>query len=174
MFPRAFRSGWTAWWILSVIILIISGILWPGLQIDKDTLNNQDAIDDINNLEEVIIEEEVIVEEEVIIEEEVIENSLTIDELIDLGFNEKYSKNFQKAAYYFFSALALGPTPDLAFYLIIDCYWLLNNLEERDYALTELKVYIQKYLSQFNPELRHRFDAWIAKENLCELVNYKN
>ncbi|WP_139314360.1 hypothetical protein [Desulfosporosinus metallidurans] len=92
-----------------------------------------------------------------------------IEQLIEQGFNAKYSDNLDQAVNLFSKALSLDPIPDLALYLIIDCYWLWNNLGERDYAQTQLQVYIQKYLPQFNSDLRHQFDAWMTKENLHSL-----
>ena len=89
---------------------------------------------------------------------------MLIDELIDLGFKEKDSENFEQAVFYFSWALSLDPMPDLAFYLMIDCYWLWNNLGVRDYALTQLRVYVQKYLPQFNTQLRYQFETWMTKE----------
>jgi tetratricopeptide (TPR) repeat protein len=97
---------------------------------------------------------------------EALTNSTSIDELIEQGFIEKYSENFERATYFFNKALSLDPIPDLAFYLIIDCYWIWNNLGKRDYALTQLQAYILNYLPQFNPELRHQFDAWMTEENI--------
>jgi len=94
---------------------------------------------------------------------------LLIDELIDLGFKEKNSENFEQAASYFSRALSLDPMPDLAFYLIIDCYWLWNNLGVRDYALTQLYTYIPKYLPQFNTQLRYQFETWMTKEDLHKM-----
>ncbi|MCO5386810.1 MAG: hypothetical protein NHB14_14795 [Desulfosporosinus sp.] len=123
---------------------------------------------------ELVEEEMIIIEEELAVEEESIfdsENMLSIDELIDLGFKEKNLENFQQAAFYFFRALALNPMPDLALCLIMDCYWLLNNLGERDYAITELKIHVKTNISRFNPELQHRFDTWMIKENLNKYFN---
>ena len=91
---------------------------------------------------------------------------ISIDQLIDLGFEEKCSENFEQAAVHFSQALSLDPTPDLAFYLIIDCYWIWNNIGKHDYALTQLQGFVQKYLPQFNTQLRHQFDAWMTKEDL--------
>ena len=92
-----------------------------------------------------------------------------IDKLIDLGFKEKCSENFEQAAVYFSRALSLDPMPDLAFYLIMDCYWLWNNLGKRDYALTQLQGSVHKYLPQFNTQLRHQFDAWMKKEDIHKM-----
>ena len=91
---------------------------------------------------------------------------LPIEELIDWGFKEKHSENFGQAASYFSHALDQGPTPDLAFSLIMDCYWLWNNIGEHDYAVTQLKPHVQKYLLIFNTELLLQFDTWIIKEDL--------
>lgn len=91
---------------------------------------------------------------------------MTLEELIDLGFKAKYADDFEQAAFYFSQALSLDPMPDIAFYLILDCYWLWKNLRERDYALTRLDGYIEKYLPQFNFELRHQFETWLTKENI--------
>jgi len=90
---------------------------------------------------------------------------LSIDEIIDLGFREKNAGNFKEAATHFYQALSQEPKPDLAFYLIIDSYWLWNNLGKRDYAITQLRTYVQKYLPLFNTELRRQFDAWMVKES---------
>lgn len=89
-----------------------------------------------------------------------------IRQLIDQGFNEKSSNNFAEAVNLFSKALTLDPEPDLALYLIIDCYWLLTNLGERDCALTQLELYIKKYLPRFDSDLRHQFDVWMSQENL--------
>lgn len=139
--------------------------------------------------EKTVAEKEVITENSIVIEKDVVEPdiivnnkpsvsegfvdleiSLTVDELIDFGFNEKQAGNFHQAADYFLRALSLNPIPDLALCLIMDCYWLLNSIGECEYALTELKLPVRTYLSQFNPELRHRFDAWVSKENLKEQI----
>lgn len=91
---------------------------------------------------------------------------LSMENLLDLGFQEKQAENFEKAASYFYQALSKDPLPDLAFSLIIDCYWLWNNLGERDSARTQLQTYIRKYLPLFNTELRLQFEAWMVKEDL--------
>jgi len=195
VFPLALRSGWTIWWILSVLILVISGTILSKIQLYKKTRKNielqykhedtpvnlETIVDNEPEVVETIIvkdepevAEAIIIEDELAVDNESVYNSeklLSIVELIDLGFKEKYLENFHQAAYYFLRALALNPTPDLAICLIIDCYWLLNSLGERDYALTELKIYVQTYISRFNPELRHRFDTWIIKENLNKYFN---
>jgi len=101
---------------------------------------------------------------------EVAATSLSLDELIDLGFKEKYLENFEKAANYFLDALSLDPVPEIAFYLIIDCFWLWNNLSKRDFAVSQLQAYVQKYFSQFNIELRYQFDAWLIKEDLRNIL----
>ncbi|WP_298199726.1 hypothetical protein [Desulfosporosinus sp.] len=208
LFPLALRSGWTTWWILSVLILIISATIWSKIQLYRNTRNNKELQDvheaiSVNSEIEITVEKEpeeetitvkkelveeetitvekelveeemIIIEEELAVEEESIfdsENMLSIDELIDLGFKEKNLENFQQAAFYFFRALALNPMPDLALCLIMDCYWLLNNLGERDYAITELKIHVKTNISRFNPELQHRFDTWMIKENLNKYFN---
>ncbi|MDO0821536.1 hypothetical protein [Desulfosporosinus nitroreducens] len=220
LFPLALRSGWTTWWILSVLILIISGTIWSKIQLYRNTRNRElqdvhEAIS-VNSEIEITVEKEVVVEEMITVEKEVVEeemitvekevvveemitvqnelveeemviiieelaveeesirdseNAPSIDELIELGFKEKNLDNFQQAAYYFLRALALNPMPDLALCLIMDCYWLLNNLGERDYAITELKIHVKTNISRFNPELQHRFDAWMIKENLNKYFN---
>ena len=96
---------------------------------------------------------------------------LQLDELVDLGFKEKHSGNFEQAAAYFSNALSRDPKPDLAFYLIIDSYWLWNNLGKSEYALTQLRIYVHKYLPLFNAELRLQFDNWMVKENLVNSFN---
>lgn len=153
LFPWALRLGWINWWILSIIVLFVSSVLWPKLLIDKSKHDEKAE----NNREEEILEP--------IQENVVASDPLSIDELIDLGFKEKQSENFKQAAVYFSKALSQNPSPDLAFYLIIDCYWLWNKLGERDYALTKLQTYIQTYLALFSPELRFQFDTWRAKED---------
>lgn len=95
-----------------------------------------------------------------------LDNVLCLEELIDLGFKAKHTAKFEQAAFYFSRALALKPTPDIAFYLILDCYWLWSNLGERKYALTQLDEYIKTYLPQFNSEHRHQFKAWMAREDI--------
>jgi len=148
---------------------------------EKEAVEEETITDEKEAVEEETItdekepeEETIIIEEELAVEEESIcdsENALSIDELIDLGFKEKSLENFQQAAFYFFRALALNPMPDLALCLIMDCYWLLNNLGERDYAITELKIHVKTNISRFNPELQHRFDTWMIKENLNKYFN---
>ena len=152
LFPWALRLGWINWWILSIMVLFISSILWP-----KENNCNEEIIEQIQ-VNVVDPESPVNMEEKICI--------LPIDELIDLGFKEKYAENFDQAALYFSRALSQDPIPDLAFSLIIDCYWLWNNLGERDYALTQLQTYVQKYLPLFNTELRLQFDTWMVKEDL--------
>lgn len=93
-----------------------------------------------------------------------LDSVISLDELIELGFKAKHIDNFEQAAFYFFRALALDPKPDIAFYLILDCYWLWSNLGERKYALTQLDVYVKTYLPRFNSELRHQFDDWMTRE----------
>lgn len=157
LFPWALRLGWVNGWILSIIVLFISSILWLKENksheiIEQIQMNTVDA-ESTANMEEKLF-------------------MLPIDELIDLGFKEKDLENFEQAASYFSHALSLDPRPDLAFSLIIDCYWLWNNLGERDYALTHLQTYIQKYLPLFNTELRLQFDTWMVKEDLQMILEY--
>ena len=93
-------------------------------------------------------------------------NIISLEELIDLGFKAKHSDNFEQAAFYFSKALSLNPVPDIAFYLILDCYWLWNNLDEREYALSQLNGIIKRYLPRFNSGLSHQFNVWMTKENI--------
>lgn len=183
LYPWALRSGWIIWWVLSIIIMIISGTLWSVVQKAKtgdkalaskikvyaenhcsEEMISQIQVNTVETVEVVQVVETVEAENPVNLEEVPIQ--MSIDELIDLGFKEKYSENFEQAASYFSRALALDPMPDLAFYLIIDCYWLWNNLGKHDYALTQLQAYVQRYLPQFNTQLRYQFDAWMTKEDL--------
>lgn len=153
LFPWALRLGWINWWILSIMVLFIWSILWPKVLINKtkdNVLASEFNVYAENNSNEEIIEQ----------------IQANVEELIDLGFKEKHSENFEQAASYFSHALSQDPIPDLAFSLIIDCYWLWNNLGERDYALTQLHTYVQKYLPLFNTELRLQFDTWMVKEDL--------
>ena len=119
----------------------------------------------------VVVEPSEEISPEIVIKErsEEPDKEIFIEHLIEQGFKAKYSDNLDQAVKSFSKALSLDPIPDLALYLIIDCYWLWNNLGERDYAQTQLQVYIQKYLPQFNSDLRHQFDAWMTKENLHSL-----
>lgn len=95
-----------------------------------------------------------------------LDNVISLEELIDLGFKAKHVDNFEQAAYYFSRALALDPKPDIAFYLILDCYWLWGNLGERKYALTQLDEYVETYLPRFDSELRHQFADWMTREDI--------
>lgn len=180
LFPWALRSGWIIWWILSIIILIISGTLWLGVQKaktkDKALASKINVYAENHSSEEITSQIQVntaeiaeIATTESPVKMREIPILMTIDELIDLGFKEKHSENFEQAASYFSQALSLNPMPDLAFYLIIDCYWLWNNLGEPDYALTQLQAYVQKYLPQFNTQLRYQFDVWMTKEDLHKM-----
>ena len=188
LFPMILRSGWIIWWSLSIILLIFSGLFCSKVQKTKimdqahvkietetkdETLTSQISICTENFSREESSAENVLEELE---EESSVENVLEeldkdtfIEQLIEQGFEAKYSDNLDQAVNLFSKALSLDPIPDLALYLIIDCYWLWNNLGERDYAQTQLKVYIQKYLPQFNSDLRNQFDAWMTKENLHSL-----
>jgi len=154
------------------MVLFISSILWPKVLINKtkdNVLASEINVYAENNSNEEIIEQiqvNVVEPESPVNMEEKIIFMLPIDELIDLGFKEKHSENFEQAASYFSRALSQDPIPDLAFSLIIDCYWLWNNMGERDYALTQLQTYVQKYSPLFNTELRLQFDTWMVKEDL--------
>jgi hypothetical protein len=178
LFPWALRLGWINWWILSIMVLFISSIVWSKVLMTKTKDNilaskidvyaeensNQEIIEQIQvNAFEAVSTESPVIREEVLM-------LMPIDELIDLGFKAKSLENFEQAASYFSQALSLDPMPDLAFYLIIDCYWLWNNLGKRDYALTHLQAYVQKYLPQFNSQLRYQFDIWMTKEDLHKVI----
>jgi len=181
LFPWALRLGWIYLWILSIIVLFMLSILWPKILINKTKDNLTSS--EINVYAENVIEEDIepnqMVIEEVIepIQMNLIETEspvnweekvfkLSMDELLDLGFQEKQDENFEKAASYFYQALSKDPIPDLAFSLIIDCYWLWNNLGQRDSARSQLQTYIRKYLPLFSTELRLQFEAWMVKEDL--------
>jgi len=185
LFNHAARYGLIVWWLISIFSIIIFGTLCPKAQKthSKDNALNSKIDEYIENVCE---KEEVISQSQVTKlstdSSEILEGSIkltplddkidvltsltSIDELIEQGFNEKNDNNFVRAADLFYKALSLEPTPDLAFYLIMDCYWMWNNLGERDYALTQLQKYIKKYLPQFNLELSNRFYNWMAKANL--------
>jgi tetratricopeptide (TPR) repeat protein len=188
LYPWALRSGWIIAWILSIIILIISGTLWseiqkamkkekvPASKIDLPAANpssdGRTSQIQVNPFQIVEAAETVEAANPVnAVKMEVIPILMSIDELIDWGFKEKNAENFELAASYFHQALSLDPLPDLAFYLIIDCYWLWNNLGKRNYALTQLQVYIQKYSPQFNTQLREQFNTWMTKEDLHQMVD---
>ncbi|WP_170932580.1 hypothetical protein [Desulfosporosinus sp. FKB] len=106
-----------------------------------------------------LIEKAEVPEESVMIE-------ATLDELLDLGFNEKFAGNFAQAAVCFLQALSLEPKPDIAFYLILDCYWLWKNIGESDYAISRIMGYAQKYRPQFSLDLQFQFEVWLKKEDL--------
>ena len=191
------RSGWIIWWSLSIILLIFLGLFCSKVQKTKikaktetetkdETLTSQISICTENFSKEErsgesVLEElreersgESVLEElgeersgENVLEEP--DKDTFIEQLIEQGFEAKYSDNLDQAVNLFSKALSLDPIPDLALYLIIDCYWLWSNLGERDYAQTQLQVYIRKYLPQFNSDLRNQFDAWMTKENLHRL-----
>ncbi|SPF56724.1 conserved hypothetical protein [Candidatus Desulfosporosinus infrequens] len=180
LFPWALRSGWLMFWILSIIILVISGTLWPKVQnADKeymDLASEKNTYPENHYIEDIALQIQVNTDETVAAASQEGQANLQenprlipIAELIDLGFKEKNVENYEQAASIFFRALSLDPMPDLAFYLIIDCYWLWNNLGERDYALTQLQAYVQKYLPQFNTQLRYQFEAWMTKEDLHKM-----
>lgn len=186
LFPWALRLEWINWWILSIMTLFVWSLLWLKVLINRtkdNVLASEINVDVENNCNEEVIEQIKLNTVEMVDAVNVVDNvvdvvktegpvnveqilMLPIDELIDLGFKEKHSENFEQAVSYFSQALSQDPIPDLAFYLIIDCYWLWNNLGERDYALTQLQTYVQKYLPLFNTELRIHFDTWIAKEDI--------
>lgn len=170
LFPWALRLGWIYWWILSIIVLFMLSMIWSKVLINKTTdsvLSSEINVNAENDNQEIIepIQMNVIDPECPVNREEKV-FLLSLDELLDLGFQEKQAENFEKAASYFSLALSKDPIPDLAFSLIIDCYWLWNNLGERDSARTQLQTYIRKYLPLFNTELRLQFEAWMVKENL--------
>jgi len=153
------------------MVLFISSILWPKVLMNKTKDNvsaSQINVHAENNSNEEIIEQiqvnVVDPESPVKMDEKIF--MLSIEELIDLGFKEKHSESFEQAASYFSYALSQDPIPDLALSLIIDCYWLWNNVGKRDYALTQMRTYVQKYLPLFNTELRLQFDTWMVKEDL--------
>jgi len=170
LFPWALRVGGIKWWFLSIIVLFIGLALWTKVHINKTKDNifasrkinvyaeNSSNEEDIQPIDDVYLESLIDRDEEI--------HRLPIDELIDLGFKEKNLENFDQAAYYFSYALSQDPIPDLAFSLIMDCYWLWDDLGKRDYALTQLQTYVQKYLPLFNAELRLQFDTWMVKEDL--------
>ena len=89
-----------------------------------------------------------------------------MEELIELGFREKYAENAEQAATCFFQALKKDPAPDLACSLIMECFGLWSTLGKRDVALNELQTYIQKYILLFNKDIRFQFYAWMMKENI--------
>ncbi|EGW36142.1 tetratricopeptide repeat protein [Desulfosporosinus sp. OT] len=186
LFPWALRSGWVIWWIVSIIMLIISVTLWPKVQkaetkdkaldspinVYPENHSSEEIIEQLqmNTVETIEAGDEVkTVTTESPVNRGELALVISIDELIELGFKEKYLDNYEQAAFYFSRALALDPMPDLAFYLMIDCYWLWNILGEHDYALTHLEAYVQKYLPQFNNQLRNQFDAWMTKEDLHKM-----
>lgn len=184
LFNWAFRSEWKILWLFSIVFFFFLGLLLPKVQktkskdnalapkidvytenISKDEIISQRHMTALSTENIEILEE---FRELTLVNEpsEVLKGSTPIDELVEQGFIEKSADNFERATYFFTKALSLDPIPDLAFYLIIDCYWLWNNLGKRDYALTQLQAYILKYSPQFNPELRHQFDAWMMEENI--------
>ncbi|AET68919.1 hypothetical protein Desor_3424 [Desulfosporosinus orientis DSM 765] len=189
VFPWALRSDWIIWWILSVVILVIVGPLWSKIiKIYQDWRNNGELevaiIDDSLAIKEFIPGEEKVVFENFDVKEKIEENLVvkedsvmeveaipTVDKLIDLGFQEKQSGNFRLAADYFSRALDLNPEPDLAFYLIMDCYSILNDLGECELRLTKLRTHIHTFYYQFNSELRFHFDVWMNKEDLNKYFN---
>ncbi|AFM42067.1 hypothetical protein Desaci_3163 [Desulfosporosinus acidiphilus SJ4] len=117
---------------------------------------------------EEIVASEALPEESVLVEVHTNErlDSLSLEELIDLGFNEKFAGNFTQAAVYFMHALTLEPKPDVAFYLILDCYWLWKNIGKSDYAVFRIMKYARKYSSQFSLDLQYQFEIWLKKEGL--------
>lgn len=246
IFPWVLRTSWTIWWILSIMIIIAIGLLYPAIiqmkrnnkvvipemnliiesKVDdevipkilrdsickalpetfdvleseaheekSDVFDNEalqekfDALEDIALQENfVALENEALPEKLDEVENEAppetfdeledktpyeenpnpVDESVSIEDLIELGFQEKNLSNSELAAHYFSRALDREPAPDLALYLIMDCYWLWNDLGERDHTLTQIQAYISKYLPQFNPTQRHQFDAWMTKEKIYQ------
>ncbi|WP_172408135.1 hypothetical protein [Desulfosporosinus sp. FKA] len=132
----------------------------------------EEPVEEVEALEELIMETEV--SEKSVMEEEIPKEAnsdehldqLTLDELLNLGFNEKFAGNFAQAAVYFLQALCLEPKPDIAFYLILDCYWLWKNIGESYYAISRIMGYAQKYRPQFSSDLQFQFEVWLKKEDL--------
>ncbi|KLU67955.1 hypothetical protein DEAC_c03630 [Desulfosporosinus acididurans] len=132
----------------------------------------EEPVEEVEALGELIMETEVseksVMGEEIPKEANLDEHldQLTLDELLNLGFNEKFAGNFAQAAVYFLQALCLEPKPDIAFYLILDCYWLWKNIGESYYAISRIMGYAQKYRPQFSSDLQFQFEVWLKKEDL--------
>ncbi|MGC7872420.1 hypothetical protein ACPUYX_12935 [Desulfosporosinus sp. SYSU MS00001] len=135
--------------------------------IEEDEVSDE-LIEEAKELDEPIEETKELDEpiEETEVPEESVMIEANLDELLDLGFNEKFAGNFAQAAVYFLQALSLEPKPDLAFYLILDCYWLWKNIGESDYAISRIMGYAQKYRPQFSLDLQFQFEVWLKKEDL--------
>lgn len=170
LFAWALRLGWIYWWILSVIVLFMSSILWLKILINKtkDNVSSSKINVDVESDSQELIEptQMSVIEPESPVNREEKVCLLSIDELLDLGFQEKQAENLEKAASYFSQVLSKDLLPDLAFSLIIECYWLWNNLGERDFANTQLQTHIKKYYPLFNTELRLQFETWKVKQDL--------
>jgi hypothetical protein len=101
-----------------------------------------------------------------VINEEGPSDLLTIDELLELGFIEKNAENFSQAAVYFMRALAMEPDQDIAFYLILDCYWFWKRIGETRLAFSQIVDYAKRYVAIFSPDLKGQFEVWLKKEDL--------
>ncbi|MEA4901215.1 hypothetical protein [Desulfitobacterium sp.] len=91
---------------------------------------------------------------------------LSFEELLEEGFKEKEQGTYQKAAEYFYSALKTKPEPDLAYYLITDCYTLWQSTDLAEMAFSKLEPFMMEFQHAATAVWRKRFDAWLLDNEI--------
>lgn len=91
---------------------------------------------------------------------------LSFEELIEEGFKEKEQGTYQKAAEYFYSALKTKPEPDLAYYLITDCYTLWQSTDLEEMAFSKLEPFMREFQHAATAVWRKRFEAWLLENEI--------
>ncbi|MDR3287908.1 MAG: prominin family protein [Peptococcaceae bacterium] len=90
----------------------------------------------------------------------------SLDELINRGFAAKSSGRLEEAAALFAEALELKPTPDIAYYLIIDAYQMgTTGLENAD-LVRRLSRHCAAYKDILPPDMKEGFREWMLQQKL--------
>jgi hypothetical protein len=174
VFPYAVHNGKVLIWvscggilILRMLILAIKNKNMGTTTVETVTpLEETTPFDKTTPLKEVIVLEVNSPMDEVASEGEAssIEVDYSLEEIIEQGFQAKEEANYLYAVELFISALDKKPSPDIAFYLITDSYWLLKQSTLSNEALNRVEPYINEYMESAPPEWLVRLSEWLQKE----------
>jgi len=94
------------------------------------------------------------------------DQKLFLDGLIDMAFEAKSYGLFDESIKLFVQALDLKPPPDIAFYLIIDTYSMLDASTDKTSITQRLRKHCMQYKKDMPSEMKDIFEKWLTEENL--------
>jgi Ca2+/Na+ antiporter len=93
-----------------------------------------------------------------------------LDVLIDMAFKAKSYGLLDESIKLFVQALDLNPPPDMAFYLIMDAYSMIDFSKDKTTITQRLIEHCRRYKNDMPSEMKDIFEKWLIEENLGEAM----